>query len=261
MMKCKKEVLASLSFIFLAGCVGTPLVERIKYTGTDFESWSGEGIVYALPKTKIEAVFDISKTEFKPPYCKADLCEDGGCAAEYSKEAVLETLNVKKDAVDHFGIIAYGLHSGVVSAKAVIDQEKVFVSRLPESSFFSNSSLLLTLDGNGLVEGVDGMSSSKAVEFAAKVVELGFSIATSAVPYGAPMPISKEERDTDERKNDCRAMIDEYRKLEKEINEYRTRGTPYPVETVNKFQAEYKIAQGNIKEAFVGKSESTVGKA
>ena len=255
---------------FLAGCVSTPLVEKLEYdSATGFSQWNGEGVVYSLPKTKIDMTFEVNRTTFEKPYCPTNLCdkagENGKCTdndeEKYKPENVLKTLQVKKNATDHDGLTVYSITSGTAVSKPVVDKEKVFVTRLPESSFFANSSLVLNMDESGLIESLDVASTSKAVEFATKVVELGFSVATSGVPLGASEFIALDNDKKISIIKECQKLIDKYIEVEAEINKYKTQPFPYPADTVEKYQADWRIELASLKEKFIGKASSKNGKA
>ena len=60
----RKAILATAFATFLTGCVHTPQVEKVEGT------WDGNGVLYALPRTAIDATFEVSKVDFKAPECK-----------------------------------------------------------------------------------------------------------------------------------------------------------------------------------------------
>lgn len=221
-----------------SGCtVKTPLVERLEHkaNSTDYMSWDGNGIVYALPKIGFDVQMKVSRTELEKPVCdakkltKEDLADMGIKIAE---------IKMKKRTI-------FALHSATLTSHAVPDPERVFIARFPESSGYADSSLQVKMGSEGTVNGVEASAASKAAPIAAKTIEFVGTVGAAVVAAGA--------KSAEEQKKECEQAPEDFKNLKKELSKYRALPTPFPKGTLDLYMNEIKAEQARIQALFIGK--------
>lgn len=224
--------------LVLSGCsTTTPLVKRLKpsETGLGYAEWSGDGLLYALPKTGFDITFTVSKTNLGKPLCKADKI-----TAEQR-----EAMSIKLDEIKDEQRTIYAIHSTTLTNRAVPDPNKVFFSSFPKSSNFADSSLVVTMGADGTVNGLDASAASKVDKVITKVFEVAGKIGAAIVAFGAAKPSMNEA--------ECTQMANNYISLKRELSRYRSLPTPYPKDTLDHYIKEIKSDQANIQALFIGK--------
>lgn len=236
-MQLRSLFLSAAISSLIAGCsTNTPLVERLQYGPAGFEQWSGEGIVYTLPKTQIDLRFEVSKTVLADPRCDA---------SDLSKEQQ-EAMGINPDNVGTGERELFALLSTELTARAVPDPTRTFVARFPKPSFFSDSSLLINMAEGGVVEGIEGSATDKTLAIAAKLLEVGGTIGASVVALGAGADSTAELAD------ECANKAKEYIDLRNEIAGFRAGGSPHPKDSLDHYIAEIKAEQASIIAMFIG---------
>lgn len=222
--------------VAFAGCaVKTPLVERLSRDDTGYKSWSGNGIVYALPKLGFDVQFDVRQTELDVPRCNASELTD---EQQEAMEIDPEKIESRKRKI-------YTLHSTTLTKRSVPDPARVFISRFPESSGWADSSLLVKMGPDGTVEGTESSAVSKSVAIATKLIEFTGSVGAAVIAMGSGVP--KPSFD------ECKAKADQYMELQKELSKFRAMPTPYPKDTLEQYINEIKAEQAVIQALFIGK--------
>lgn len=238
-MKVRLALLVLIS-IALSGCqVMTPEVERLQYVNGEFPNWKGDGIVYALPKKQFTVTLDVSRTVLEKPKCTID-------------ETSAAILDVEVSKVSLSGQTLFSISGATLTSQAVPDMDKVLVSRMPESKAFADSSLLVNMGARGLIEGFEGSATSKSVQVAAKLLELGGALGSSAVLFGASSPSAITS-------NDCAEKLNEYSRLRDLSKGFKESPIPHFKKTIDLYNEEIKAEQAVIKALFIGKPSVLTG--
>ncbi|MEA3379461.1 MAG: DUF4831 family protein [Pseudomonadota bacterium] len=227
----RKAILATAFATFLTGCVHTPQVEKVEGT------WDGNGVLYALPRTAIDATFEVSKVDFKAPECKTSNDE---------RKTIAEQLDLSLKQLSDDAKTVFAVHSGAITTRPIPDNDKVFVMRFPEHSNWANTSMLTTLNAQGVIESAEGSSTSKAVEIGTKVLEFGVSAGLGLL--GAASSSQAEDSDG------CDAHIANYLALKKSKINFRT-GPTFPTgDALALFLAQIDVEMAEIQAKFIGKA-------
>ena len=222
-------------FFIATGCVYTPKVEHLE----DGEEWGGEGILYALPRTSFDVVFEVSQVNFGAPVCKDP------------SDELLKRIDLKSSLVSNNKRTVHMVKSSSMEAKPVPDKNKVYVMHLPESSNWSNTSLQITINENGIIESVESSATSKAVEIASKVLEIGLNVAVGLSPAGA------KSEDT-LRPDECEQAVVAYEALKQEWNNFRATGFDISPELLGIYRSEIEKEQAAQQAHFTGKVDITL---
>lgn len=234
-----------LACVFFISCtVQTPLVERLKKTNGQYESWDGNGVVYALPKLGFDVQFQVSRTYFETPECSTDLL------TPEQKNAMDIEAGIKIKART---IVA--LHSTQFTKRAVPDPDRIFISRFPEASWWADSSLLIKMGSNGVIEGTEGSAASKAAAIGMKALEFVGNVGASVITLGVAAPHQSFG------KKKCVEKADEFMRLQKEIANYRTSPTPFSKEVLDQYISEINAEQIPILALYLGEPRVVKGAA
>lgn len=236
MLRVRLIIKSFLLLTFCTGCqVYSPVVERIKYNLNGYSEWSGEGVVHSLPMVGFDLIFEVSKTELESPKCDANKLTD----------TQLEAMGIDPGEIGSGKRTYYTLHSTKLNPRSVSDPNKVFVTRYPKHSFWADTSVLVKLGNDGIIEGIDGASASKSMAIGAKLLEFTASVGKGVVGFGAAARKMQPK--------ECENKAIGYFHLQEELAAYRAMGVPFPKDTLDLYISEIKAEQAAILALFIGK--------
>lgn len=229
-----------LSTALLCGCVRTPRVERLDQSNGSLKSWSGEGMVYALPKTSFDVTFNVTKTTLEAPKCGptqyptlADL------------KAKLHELDLDPETNTTGLRTIHSIDSAKLETTTIPDPKAVFLSQIPQKA--GTSSLKVSIAEEGTVSGYDTSRSSQALAVTTKTLEFVASVVGAAIPLGAATPATPAET------SDCDAAVTEYTDLKELLSNYRTEPTPQTAGALKIYQQEIRTEMARRQAFFLGK--------
>jgi hypothetical protein len=236
----------TLAWVSLA-CAKTPLVERLKHKPNaslrEFESWNGNGIVYALPRTAFDVVFSVTRTDLEKPLCY-------GQYGDTDRKKVWERLELNETPIENSARTLFSLGKATLTTAVIPDPDAVFVVRVPEGK--GSASLQLTLGPDGTLGGLQAEATDPALAITSRALEVVGTLAGKVIRFGAATPELTDASDCDEK-------VDEYEDLQQELIQLRSQPTPFPKDTVLLYQGEIRAEMAKIQALFLGQPKVTLG--